>query len=71
MSTKKDYKAIAEIIKNGSLQNIKPTDGSALVIFAIQKAGSDIAQDLADYFATQNLRFNRQKFLIACEGYSK
>ena len=66
MLTKKDFKAIAEIIRNESLQNTKPIDGSVSVIFAIQKSGSDIAQDLADYSTTQTPRFDRQKFLDAC-----
>jgi len=57
MVTKKDFKAIAEIIKNKT-SHVNP---QLLFIPTI-----DLARKLADYFATQNPRFDRQKFLDAC-----
>lgn len=66
MVTKKDFKAVAEIIKSESLQGKKPIDGSASVMYAIQCVGSDIAKELADYFATQNPRFDCDRFMEAC-----
>lgn len=58
MVTKKDFKAIADIVKQ------------ACGIYDKQEVSGEIAYDishnLADYFATQNPYFDRQKFLDAC-----
>jgi len=59
MITKKDFKAIAKIIWNyAAIENYND---------AIERITSlNIAGELANYFATQDSRFNRQKFLNAC-----
>lgn len=54
--TKKHYKAIAKILFNGNRD-----DKYAFVIYPIM-------QDLANYFAQDNPRFDRERFLEAC-GY--
>ena len=56
--TKKHYIAIAEIIRNEANQ-WKETSLPARTV-------SDIAYKLADYFATDNPRFNRERFIEAC-----
>lgn len=53
MVTKKDFKAIAGIIKENSC-------------WAEDFYPEYIAKALADYFEQENLRFDRQKFLDAC-----
>jgi hypothetical protein len=55
MLTKKDFRAIAEIIK----EQYNP----AYDMFA----GKEFINKLTDYFAMQNLRFDREKFLKACK----
>lgn len=59
MLTKKHFKAIAEIIR---------TSRDVIITYTSNKpiAECDVAEHLADYFATQNPRFDRQKFLDAC-----
>ncbi len=61
MFTRKDYKVIAKIIK-GQKEFADVFVAKQLVIQRI----SDIADGLADYFAEDNPRFNREKFLVAC-----
>lgn len=53
--SKKDYIAIAEIIK-------KSFSGDTSTEFELPI----LAEHLADYFATDNLRFDRDKFMTAC-----
>ena len=53
MLTRKDYKAIAAIIK-GEMH--------------LNKLSPNIALGLADYMAADNPRFNRERFVQAC-GY--
>ena len=56
---KKHFEAIAAIIAN-----TEACDGNG---FAESLAKvSTIAESLADYFATQNKLFDREKFLAAC-----
>ncbi|MCK5614899.1 hypothetical protein KAR91_74240 [Candidatus Pacearchaeota archaeon] len=63
MLTKKDIKAIAEIIKNKlNVDECGNFDFDAGWGKALHKT----AIQLANYFATQNPRFDRQKFLDAC-----
>lgn len=61
MFTRQHYKAIAEIIK--AQKDL--TGVFAGKQFAAQKI-DDIATGLADYFAKDNPRFDRDKFLQAC-----
>lgn len=63
MLTKKHYKTIADIIKS---QHQKTYPNMPIADNAFNIAKSSISQELADYFATQNPRFDRQKFLDAC-----
>lgn len=60
MVTKKDFKAIAEIIKQAEIYCHDTGNYGGIA------NGKKIANDLADYFATQNPRFDRQKFLDVC-----
>ena len=61
MVTRKDYKAIAKIIEN--LCDWKTTHNHPdSYYYGIR----DVTEKLADYFATDNPRFSRQKFLNAC-----
>lgn len=59
MFTKEHYKAIAKIIK-------KHYEYCQLFTGTRALAAKDIAFDLADYFATDNPQFDRDKFLAAC-----
>jgi hypothetical protein len=54
--TKTHFEAIASIIDS----NRDATFGEA------REAVSQVAQDMATYFATQNPRFDSEKFLTAC-----
>ena len=59
MFTKKHYKAIAEIIENRA--------GINNYVYAEERTHAlSIANDLADYFAKNNPRFDKDKFLEAC-----
>ena len=55
MLTKKDFKAIAEIIKTSF-------DGDSATEFELPA----LAEHLADYLATKNPKFDREKFMKAC-----
>lgn len=61
MVTKKDFKAIAEIIEQGTTE-IHDEQYSHFQVLP----RNNIVHELADYFAEQNSRFDRQKFLNAC-----
>lgn len=60
MLTKKDFKAVAEIIRKR--KNRCELDRHLQAGFGVDA----IKCDLADYFATQNPRFDRDKFMQAC-----
>ena len=64
MLTKKDFKAVAEIIK-GSL----PQDKTSRNDYLCGKRDTLwwAANDLADYFKQENPRFDRERFMKACE----
>jgi len=62
MFTRKHYKAIAEII-NGGLPNRGGDYESGY-----NNSRRDIAYCLADYFEQDSSRFDRQKFLDACDA---
>jgi len=67
MFTKRHYKAIAEIIKNNTCTALpEPNHDTLIRIDAHKEAGIWIALNLADYFAEDNPRFDRQRFLAAC-----
>ena len=58
MLTRKHFKAVAEIIR---------TSRDVIITYSTNKpAECDVADNLADYFATQNPRFDRERFLAAC-----
>jgi len=57
MLTRKDFKAIVKIIKNNTVNKTTKR--------IIDRGG--FTKDIADYLTTQNPRFDRQKFLAACE----
>ena len=64
MLTKKDFKAVAEIIN-------KHTGRSAAYFNGIHRPEvtqtvQRITDKLADYFTTQNPRFDRSRFMRAC-----
>ena len=59
MVTKKDFRAIAEIIEHNTVSPVNPAYNDNVF-------KTSLAEDLADYFTTQNPKFNRQKFLNAC-----
>lgn len=62
MLTKKDFKAVAEII-----DDIRPIfSQSTREDMGRTRACTRIAKSLADYFATQNLQFDRERFMQAC-----
>ncbi len=62
MVTKKDFKAIAEIIK----REFTAFDATGEDDTEGKHATASIGGYLADYFATLNPRFSRQKFFKAC-----
>ena len=64
MVTRKDYKAIAEIIAKRMGLNHK-TKLSPIKLFVLAEI-SDLGEALADYFATQNPKFDRKRFMETC-----
>ena len=60
MLTKKDFKAVAGIIEKRKKLN-RGTGRTPDFLYA-----DDLAGDLADYFAIQNPRFDRSRFMKAC-----
>lgn len=67
MMTRKNFEAIAAIVKS----NIPNAGTGTGYMFDENAAGQtyaaeNIADELADYFATENPNFNRQRFLKAC-----
>ena len=63
MVSKKDFKAVAEIIKEEV--TCRP-DIDPILAAAAKDIGRIYAIKLANYFATQNPRFDRDKFMKAC-----
>lgn len=62
MLMEKDFKVIAEIIK----VEYTAFDGTGENDYEGKHATNSIAGRLADYFAGQNPRFDRKRFLDAC-----
>ena len=56
--TRKDYVLIAQILKQNSKDFIAGEDGFAVIQI--------IAKQLADALETDNPRFDRDRFLVAC-----
>lgn len=56
--TKRDFEAVAGVIKN-LLDDCDDASGEDSLL--------EIAGMLADYFATQNERFKREMFMSACD----
>jgi len=63
MITKKDFKTVAGIIRD-SLPQDKTSQNDYLC--GKRDALWWVADDLADYFTTQNPRFDRSRFIKAC-----
>jgi hypothetical protein len=61
MLTKKDFKAVAEIIKKRTESNCWLPHSTSKFLYA-----DDLAGDLADYFTTQNPCFDCERFMKAC-----
>ena len=61
MLIQKDFKAVAEIVEIN--RDSWPDDYDN----GYCDAANDIARKLADYFATDNPRFDRSRFMKACE----
>lgn len=59
--TKKNFEKIAEIIKNNP-DNIE----IGMTLYTVKGAKKEISKKMADYFATLNPDFNRDKFLSQC-----
>jgi len=62
MLTKKDFKAVAENIATTIGDGFDDSDYD----LGWQDAIEDIAKQLADYFAAQNPRFDRERFMQVC-----
>lgn len=60
MLTRKDFKAVAEIIKENTHERL--SIGGKAVWLSKQHT----CRDLANYFTTQNPRFDRERFMTAC-----
>ena len=63
--TKKDYEAIAGIIRDCFKQAQYSTPFNPCGVLA-----ASIAEDLAEYMKIDNPRFRRDQFLAACRGES-
>lgn len=61
MLMKKDFKVIAEIIADNTGELHNENCNHYMIV-----GRNWLVQELANYFTTQNPRFNRQKFLDAC-----
>lgn len=60
MLTRQHYKAIAEMIRK-QYKN----ESTSVAVYA-RPAVIEIARELADYFASDNPLFDRNKFMAAC-----
>lgn len=62
MPTKKDFCAVARILS----QSVHSQYPSAVYEAGAREARSYVAYALADWYARQNPRFDRSRFLAAC-----
>ena len=58
MCSKKDYVAVAKAIRRNTQECMEQC--------SIQDIPSRIAREVADHFAKDNARFDRERFLAAC-----
>jgi len=63
--TKKHYKAIAQVIKDNSVQVVDETTQDGDTIEYINK--DSFINDLTMYFNSDNNRFSWEKFVNACD----
>jgi len=68
MLTKKDFKAVAEIIKNNTAMadDVVCLETDPDFVFEVKAIRIAFATDFENYFATQNPRFDRERFMKAC-----
>lgn len=64
MFTRQHYKVIAEIVKEAV--GLDGTETDAWIVEHARQCGHQFTDRLADYFAKDNPRFDRAKFLAAC-----
>jgi len=64
--TKKHFKAIADIIYIQHKEYISQYNKDNNYADGYGQSCQDIANELTDYFAKENPRFDRDKFLTAC-----
>lgn len=69
MLTRKDYRAIAEILADAREEMRSRDKNTAQAVGAVLIA--DIAEELSVYFARDNSRFDRLKFLKAAQVIDK
>lgn len=67
MMTRKDYVAIAAIIRN-VIDRTKgfTTKSGAAINYSGLAAAEEVARQLAEHMRNENIRFDREKFLSAC-----
>jgi hypothetical protein len=61
--TKKDYQLIAEALTNSRCPKVGPKDRGAAEINTVV---DDVVRQLAEALSKDNPRFDRQRFLAAC-----
>ena len=66
MITEEHQKAIAEIIKKG-IEIPSVTDPHSMFAKGMDRTGRDIGIGIANYFATDNPKFDYTKFMVDCE----
>lgn len=66
--SRKHYEAVAEIVADQSayFADLSKHPANADLVIGGQRATSEIATALASYFAADNERFDRARFLKAC-----
>ena len=70
MLTQKDFKAVAEVIDNMKIpeENFEAVSNEYEfgLLHGMALTRDEIGERLADYFATQNPRFDHSRFIKAC-----
>lgn len=64
MMTRKHFEAIAAVLRQ---ENTRLAQGN-VPDYAGQRTLSNLTDRLADAFADENPRFDRQRFIAACQG---
>lgn len=62
MTTRKDFEAVAQIVQANTVP-----DPAAGFDEGFSACAHSIASDLADYFESDNPRFDRERFMEACK----